>query len=168
MLYSPQSSPHLTLTTPSAVSSPSSKREKKVLSTRTVRPYLHDHQNSTNGPPNPRQLYRQGSVTSVDFLEKTHSRNLTPGSQIFLDLYQRTSLLLLSETDHKEGIAANKPAALDKFIEENSTILNGTKSHAEIRENLSRLKLFEFYSRYGDYFAYQSSQLKKTATEIQP
>lgn len=45
--------------------------------------------------------------------------------------------------------------------------MNETRSHAELRDNLSRLKLFEYYSRYGDYFSYQSSKLKKTAIETQ-
>lgn len=102
----------------------------------------------------------------LTFFEKTRSRKLTPRSQIFIDLYQKTSLLLLSETDStKRALHQSSLQLFDKFLEENHTILNGTKRYAELRENLSRLKLFEYYARYGDYFAYQSSKLKKTATE---
>lgn len=104
----------------------------------------------------------------LTFFEKTRSRKLTPRSQIFIDLYEKTSLLLLSETDStKRALHQSSLQIFDKFLEENHTILNETKSYAELRENISRLKLFEYYSRYGDYFAYQSSKLKKTATETQ-
>ena len=113
-------------------------------------------------------LKTRGSYTNKEvelrltFLGKTHSRNLTPRSQIFIDLYQKTSLLLLSKTDSTRGVLHQTSLQLfDKFPEENYTILNETESHAELRETLSRLKLFEYYSRYGDYFAYQSSQLKR-------
>ncbi|MCJ1345967.1 hypothetical protein MMC31_004177 [Peltigera leucophlebia] len=104
----------------------------------------------------------------LTFFQKTHSRNPIPRSQIFINLYQKTSLLLLSETDPtKRALHQSSLQLFDKFLEENNTIFNETRSHAELRENLSRLKLFEYYSRYGDYFAYQSSKLKKTAIETQ-
>lgn len=54
-----------------------------------------------------------------------------------------------------------------QFLEENNNILNETRNHAELREDISRLKFLEYYSRYGDYFAYQSSKLKETAAETQ-
>lgn len=167
LLSSPPSSPPLAPFTSSAVSSPSSKGNRKsfppelsALTYMTIKSPLI-------------ALETPGSYTDKEvelrltFFEKTHSRNLTPRSQIFLDLYQKTSLLLLSETDStKRALHQTSLQLFDKFLEENSTILNETKRYAELRENLSRLKLFEYYSRYGDYFAYQSLQLKKTATEV--
>lgn len=148
----------LTPTTSSAGSSPSSKGKRKSY------------------PPSPlTALETPGNCTDEEvelrltFLDKTYSsRYLTPRSQIFLDLYQKTSLLLLSETNStKRALHQTSLQLFDKFLEGNSSILDETKSQTELRENLSRLKLFEYYSRYGDYFAYQSSHLKETATEIQ-
>lgn len=36
----------------------------------------------------------------------------------------------------------------------------------EIKESLLKLKLFEYFARYGDYFAYQSSRIQKVAEEM--
>lgn len=83
----------------------------------------------------------------LKFLDKILSRNMTLRSRIFLELYQKTSLLL-SETDStKRAKYQTSLQLIDNSLEENSTILDENKSHAELRENLLRLKLFEYYSR---------------------
>lgn len=158
ILSSPPSSPPLTPLASSAVSSPSSKGNKKcyppelsALNYMTITSPLTALETPSSYTDNEVEL-------RLTFFEKAHSRNLTPRSQIFVDLYQKTSLMLLSETDStKRALHQSSLQLFDKFLEENNTILNETRSHAELRENLSRLKLFEYYSRYGDYFTYQSS-----------
>lgn len=167
-LSSPPSSPPLTPLTSSAVSSPSSKGKQKcyppelsALSYMTITSPLTALESPSKYTDNEVGL-------RLTFFEKTNSRNLTPRSQIFIDLYQKTSLLLLSETDStKRALHQSSLQLFDQFLEENNTILNETRSHAELRDNLSRLKLFEYYSRYGDYFSYQSSKLRKIAFETQ-
>lgn len=166
VLSSPPSSPPLTPLKSSAVSSPSPKGKQKcylpelsALNYLTITSPLTALENPSSYTDNEVEL-------RLAFFEKAQSRNLTPRSQIFIDLYEKTSLLLLSETDSTKRASHQSSLQLfDRFLEENNTILNETRSHAELRENISRLKLFEYYSRYGDYFAYQSSKLKKTATE---
>lgn len=102
----------------------------------------------------------------LTLFKKAYSYNLTPRLQIFIKLYQKTSFLLLSKTDStKRALHQLSLQLFDRFFEKNSMILNKISSHAKLRENILQLKLFEYYFRYSDYFAYQSSKLKKTATK---
>lgn len=166
ILPSPPSSPPLTPLTSSAVSSPSSKGKQKCYPPELSALNYMAITSPLTALENPSSYTDNEVELRLTFFQKTNSRNLTPRSQIFIDLYQKTSLLLLSETDPtKRALHQSSLQLFDKFLEENNTIFNETRSHAELRENLSRLKLFEYYSRYGDYFAYQSSKLKKAAIE---
>lgn len=171
LLSSLPSSPPLTPTTPSAVSSPSPNRKRESYSPELSALTYMKTKSPLTTLETPASYTDKEVERRLRFLDKTHSRNLTPRSRIFLELHQKTSLLLLLlllETDStKRAMYQTSLQLLDNFLEENSTILDETKSHAELRENLSRLKLFEYHSRYGEYFAYQSVQLKKVATEVQ-
>lgn len=98
-LSSPLSSPLLTPLTSSAVSLPLSNRKQKCYPPKLSALSYMTIINPLTALKSPSKYTDNEVGLRLTFFEKTNSCNLTPRSQIFIDLYQKTSLLLLSETD---------------------------------------------------------------------
>lgn len=103
----------------------------------------------------------------INIVRSYRERDLTPRSRIFLDLYEKTAELFLAENDLDKSARCQENLLLcDVYLAENTFMLReSTKEHREIRDMLVKLKEFEYYARYGDYFAYQTTKLRRVAEE---
>src|SRR5579862_6624790 len=101
--------------------------------------------------------------------ERVKERNITPRSEIFLQLYQEAAESALEVTNEaSRNSCCTRLYRYDRFIQENSFLCEErTLAQQELEEKLLRLKLLEYYVRYGDYLARELSTLKDTATTLQ-
>lgn len=163
----PSTSSSPLVTTPH--SSPSTKRPRKSyppeLSAIT---YLSLGRNRLVPLPSPGGYSDSVVERRLSYVEMQKRRDLTPRSRIFLQLYETTATMLLAEADPQKRRSHQKSLQqYDDFLDKNQDILiANTKVEREIEESLLKLKLFEYFARYGDYFAFQSSRIKKVAEDM--
>jgi hypothetical protein len=101
--------------------------------------------------------------------ERMKERNITPRSEIFLQLYQEAAESALEATDEASRIACcTRLYRYDQFIQDNSFLSEErTSAQRELEEKLLKLKRLEYHVRYGDYLARELGILKDTATTLQ-
>ncbi|KAI9782240.1 MAG: hypothetical protein M1839_005354 [Geoglossum umbratile] len=101
--------------------------------------------------------------------ERMKERNITPRSEIFLQLYQEAAESALEVTSEaSRNSCCTRLYRYDRFIQENSFLCEErTSAQKELEEKLLKLKRLEYYVRYGDYLARELSILKDTATTLQ-
>ncbi|KAI9771265.1 MAG: hypothetical protein M1840_002235 [Geoglossum simile] len=101
--------------------------------------------------------------------ERMKELNITPRSEIFLQLYQEAAESALEVTDEaSRDSCCTRLYRYDRFIQENSFLCEEpTSAQRELEEKLLKLKRLEYYVRYGDYLARELSILKDAATTLQ-
>ncbi|KAI9861433.1 MAG: hypothetical protein M1813_005330 [Trichoglossum hirsutum] len=101
--------------------------------------------------------------------ERMKERNITPRSEIFLQLYQEAAESALEvNNEASRNSRYTRLYRYDRFIQENSFLSEErTSAQRELEEKLLKLKQLEYYVRYRDYLARELSILKDTATTLQ-
>ena len=104
----------------------------------------------------------------LEYARHVGRRNISPRSEIFLQLYRDAAINALAVTENKDRLDyCTQLYRYDKFLEANSFMgEEPTKEQKELEEKLLKLKRLEYYARYSDYWARELSLLKETALMV--
>lgn len=105
----------------------------------------------------------------LEFAQRLKTRDITPRSEIFLQLYEDAAESALCETanDDEKLSSYKRLYRYDKFIEANSFLCKErTEQQKMLEEKLLKLKRLEYYLRYGDYLAGELTALKDVANRL--
>jgi hypothetical protein len=105
----------------------------------------------------------------LKFVERVkEERDITPRSEIFLQLYEDAAQNALAIADRNARLQyCIQLYRYDRFIQEN-TFLSKKRSgeQKELEEKLLKLKKLEYYVRYGDYLARDCAALRDAAAAL--
>lgn len=96
------------------------------------------------------------------------SRDITPRSEIFLQLYTDAAENALASGDVDSRLSyCQQLYRYDKFIQQTSFLsMQRSEEQKELETKLLRLKKLEYYLRYGDYLAMDCKALKDASKEL--
>ncbi len=104
----------------------------------------------------------------LEYVHRAEERNLTPRSQMFLQLYKEAADNALQVVD--EDVRACYYTRLyryDQFIQQNFWLCKEpTEQHKELEQKLLELKRLEYYARYGDHLTSELAEVKETARAL--
>ena len=101
----------------------------------------------------------------LEYSKHIGRRNISPRSEIFLQLYQEAAEnALLMSNDNDRMPYYTRLYRYDRFMQANSFICKDPgQQQRDLEEKLLKLKRLEYYARYGDYLARELSFLREAA-----
>lgn len=104
-------------------------------------------------------------IERLEYAKRVEKRNISPRSEIFLQLYKDAAenALLVKDDEARQQFCIQL-YRYDKFIHYNGFMSKKpTEQQQTLEQQLLKLKKLEYYARYGDYFARELAALRESA-----